>query len=115
MFSASTAVSMIWRPATMTASVRALISAGLMFVSLAQNIDTINATYGSTPTPFSIQVDPTFIYETQQKVASFRYTKDDLGLLPFSDGPPLSDAQWFRDAWVNSYNWTEIQAGLNSL
>lgn len=102
----------------MAALLQALFGSALMLPCLAQRsatIDTINATYGATPAPFNIDVDPAFIEETQQKVATFRYTRDDLGFPAFSDGPPLSDARWFHDAWVNSYNWTQVQAELNSL
>lgn len=102
----------------MSALLSVLTWVAFALLSLAQStatITTINATYGSSPAPFRIDVNPEFVQQIEQKVANFRYTKDDLGLPPFTDGPPLADAQWFQRTWADSYNWTQTQTELNAL
>jgi hypothetical protein len=95
------------------------IAAWLFSIKLAiasqPTIDTINATFSNSPLPFKIDVDPQFIRDTKTKVSLFRYPKADLGLPDTEEGPSHADAKWFRDYWVNEYNWTAVQDELNLL
>lgn len=72
-----------------------------------------DATFSSTPTPFQIQVDPSFIANIRDRVVNTRYVADDLGLPAFEEGPSLSNATTVGAHWVDSYNWTQQQATIN--
>ncbi|MCJ1403037.1 hypothetical protein MMC11_006259 [Xylographa trunciseda] len=70
------------------------------------------ATFGESPAPFTIDVDPTFIKETVLKASLTRYAVDveEVDLLA---GPPRHNVTAVRDYWVNEYNWFDIQDQLN--
>lgn len=72
------------------------------------------AVFGSSPAPFVIDVDPIFIEQTKQKVALTRYPIEFEDVAPFEDGPPGQDSRNLQHHWVNEYNWTRIQAELNT-
>lgn len=83
----------------------------LAFPTLAaENFD---ATYGSSPAPFKINVRPDFIEETVQKVSHTRYAVD-VEEPDFASGPPRHNVTTVRDYWVNDYNWFDVQADLNT-
>lgn len=71
-----------------------------------------DATYGSSPAPFKINVHPKFIAETVLKVSHTRYVVD-IDEPDFVDGPPRHNVTAVRDYWVNHYNWFDVQDELN--
>lgn len=70
------------------------------------------AAYGSSPAPFSIDVDPDFIAETVLKVSHTRYTID-IDEPDFTSGPPRHNVTTVRNYWVNHYDWFDVQNELN--
>jgi len=70
------------------------------------------ATFGSSPAPFKIDVDPKFIEETVLKASLTRYAID-LEEPALQDGPSRQNVTTVRDYWVNQYNWFQVQDGLN--
>ena len=71
------------------------------------------ATFGSSPAPFKIDVDPNFINETVQKVSHTRYAVD-IDESDLTDGPPRHNVTTVRDFWVNNYDWFDVQDQLNN-
>ena len=80
-----------------------------VFSSAQENFD---ATYGNSPSPFEINVHPSFIEKTVQKAALTRYTVD-IQISDFLDGPPRHNVTMVRDYWVDHYDWFEVQDRLN--
>ena len=74
--------------------------------------ENFNATFGSSPSPWKIDVRPGFIEETLRKVSLTRYTKD-IDEPDFTEGPPKHNVTTVRDYWVNHYDWFDVQARLN--
>ncbi|KAM3083548.1 hypothetical protein ACMFMG_004197 [Clarireedia jacksonii] len=70
-------------------------------------------TFGSSPQPFTISVDPEFIRLTKLKASLTRYTND-LSQPDFTDGPPRHNITTIRDYWVNDYSWDKVEAEINS-
>ncbi|CZR61773.1 related to epoxide hydrolase [Phialocephala subalpina] len=70
------------------------------------------ATFGATPRPFKIQVDPEFIRITKLKASLTRYTTD-INQPDFVDGPPRHNISTIRDYWVNEYDWYSIEQEIN--
>jgi pimeloyl-ACP methyl ester carboxylesterase len=73
----------------------------------------LNASFGSSPTPMIIDVDPRFIAETRLK-ASLTRNPIDIYLLPFTEGIPSHNLTAIREYWVNQYNWSVVQDNLNA-
>ena len=71
------------------------------------------ASFGSSPAPFQIDVDPAFIASTKLKASLTRYAVD-LDQPDFADGPPRHNVTTVRDYWVNKYDWFEVQRDLNT-
>ena len=76
---------------------------------ISQNFE---AHYGSSPAPFKIDVDPTFIKKTVLKASLTRYAVD-IEQPDLIDGPPRHNVTTVRDYWVNQYNWFDVQDRLN--
>lgn len=75
--------------------------------------DTFDATYGSSPAPFKINVHRSFIEETILKVSHTRYTVDvDEPVL--ASGPSRQNVTTVRDYWINHYDWFNVQDQLNT-
>jgi hypothetical protein len=71
------------------------------------------ATFGPSPVPMAIDVDPHFIAETRLK-ASLTRSPIDIDLPPFTEGVPSHNLTSIRDYWVNQYNWSVVQDNLNT-
>lgn len=104
-FSISTATK---RKATLIASIASLLLSHVH----GQSIPEIDATYSSTPKPFSLNVNPSFIETTRLKVQLGRIAND-LGVAPFTDGVSTKMAQTLQSYWVNEFNWTSVQEQIN--
>ncbi|MCJ1395291.1 hypothetical protein MMC18_008175 [Xylographa bjoerkii] len=70
------------------------------------------ATFGSSPAPFKIDVDPDFIEQTVLNASLTRYAID-IEVPALLDGPPRHNVTTVRDYWVNQYNWFDVQDQLN--
>ena len=71
------------------------------------------ASFGSTPSPFSIDVDAGFLTEATTKVTATRYVQDLHEQPEFTEGPPKHNVTTIRNYWVEEYNWEDVQAELN--
>lgn len=78
-------------------------------LAVSQNF---KATFGNSPAPFKIDVDPRFIKETVLKASLTRYAVD-VEQPAWQDGPPRNNVTTVRDYWVNQYNWFDVQDRLN--
>ena len=89
----------------------------LVAFALAQSVNgqlpNVNATFGSSPAPFQISVDPTFIALAKLKASMTRFPVD-VQQPDFTDGPPLHNATTVRDYWTDEYDWFQVQSDLNS-
>lgn len=74
--------------------------------------ENFKATFGASPQPFKISVNPDFIRQTNLKASLTRYTHD-LNQPDFTDGPPRHNITTIRDYWTNEYSWYAIQDGIN--
>lgn len=72
-----------------------------------------SATYGHTPAPFTLSVNPEIIALAHQKAILTRHPVD-VEQPDWSDGPPVHNATSVRDYWVNEYDWSKTQEGINS-
>ena len=81
--------------------------------SVRGQLTNVNATFGSSPAPFEIDVDPEFIALTKLKASVTRFPTD-VQQPDFTDGPPLHNATTVRDYWVDEYDWEQEQAYLNT-
>ncbi|KAK4070312.1 hypothetical protein Trihar35433_4779 [Trichoderma harzianum] len=85
----------------------------LLFATLAVSTNLpFKATFGNSPAPFSIDVDPSFIEETRVKASLARIATDLVQHVP-QDGPPAENITAIKDYWAQSYNWNETQKRLN--
>ncbi|KAJ4855280.1 uncharacterized protein T069G_10838 [Trichoderma breve] len=66
------------------------------------------AKFGTSPAPFLIDVDPSFIEETRVKASLARIATDLVQHVP-QDGPPAENITAIKDYWTHSYNWNETQ------
>lgn len=71
------------------------------------------ATFGSSPQPMTVDVDPCFIADTRAKVSSTRFPID-IDEPPFSEGIPNSNLTHIRNYWLKEYDWTNVQRELNT-
>jgi hypothetical protein len=69
--------------------------------------------FGKSPQPFKIQVDPDFIDYTKKKVELTRFAED-VEQPDFTDGPPAHKAMEVKDYWTQEYNWDSVQSKLNN-
>lgn len=67
--------------------------------------------FGKSPAPFKIKVDPEFVALTKQKVALTRMVED-VDQPDCSDGPPLHTASTVKDYWAREYDWASVQSQL---
>jgi hypothetical protein len=75
----------------------------------------IRATYGSSPAPFAINVEPRFIDDVRQRVTNARLPIPPGGYEPdYSEGPTLANFTRLRDYWLDHYDWFAEQASINS-
>jgi pimeloyl-ACP methyl ester carboxylesterase len=75
----------------------------------------IRATYGSSPAPFAIDVEPRFIDDVRQRVTNARLPIPPGGYEPdYSEGPTLANFTRLRDYWLDHYDWFAEQASINS-
>ena len=87
----------------------------VLIVALTTNLvvsQNFKATFGSSPAPFKIDVDPDFIKETVLKASLTRYAID-LDEPDLLAGPPKHNVTTVRDYWVNQYDWFDVQDQLN--
>ena len=87
----------------------ALIVALSTKLVVSQNFE---ATFGSSPAPFEIDVDPGLIKNTVLKASLTRYAVD-VEQPDLLDGPPKHNVTTVRDYWVKQYNWFDVQDQLN--
>ncbi|APA06073.1 hypothetical protein sscle_01g008430 [Sclerotinia sclerotiorum 1980 UF-70] len=80
--------------------------------SIIEYNENFKATFGPSPQPFKISVDPEFIEQTTLKASLTRYTTD-INQPDFTDGPPRHNITTIRDYWVNNYSWLSIQDQIN--
>jgi len=72
-----------------------------------------HATFGKSPTPFQVNVDPEFIALTKEKVSLTRMAED-VDQPEYSDGPSLHTASVVKDYWLQEYDWESVQHELNN-
>lgn len=63
--------------------------------------------------PYTVNVDPAFIEETRMKASKFR-TSVDTNAPAWFDGPPASEIDSIAKYWVEEYDWSAVQAGINA-
>ena len=90
----------------------ALKFAFMTFLVSSLAAENFNATYGSSPAPFKIDVHPAFIEETLLKVSLTRYVVD-VDEPDLASGPPRHNVTTVRDYWLDHYNWFDVQNRLN--
>ena len=66
----------------------------------------------STPQPFHISVDPSFIHETQRRAKSFRSSRS-LSQEWTNEGPPQPLMKGLASYWGKEYDWFEVQRQIN--
>lgn len=72
------------------------------------------ATFGASPTPFEVDVDPRFIDDVYDRILHARPPIPLDGLDPVdADGPGLDDFHKVRDFWVHEYDWNKTQQTIN--
>lgn len=72
------------------------------------------ATFGPSPAPFELEVDPRFIDDVHNRVLHARPPVPLDGLAPVdADGPGVDDFNRIRDFWVHEYNWNSTQRSIN--
>ncbi|KAM0265621.1 hypothetical protein ACHAQJ_000054 [Trichoderma viride] len=94
----------------------ASISSLLLSLDHGQLIPEIEATYSSTPKPFSLNVNPAFIETTRLKVQLGRIAND-LGVAPFSEGVPTETAAALQTPSLPGFGFTPapLHAGLGPI
>jgi hypothetical protein len=74
-----------------------------------------NAHYGSSPSPFKIDVDPKFIEGVRQRVATARTPTQVEGVQPIgADGPTLANFSAVTEYWAKQYDWSGVQDSINA-
>ncbi|KAM0721978.1 hypothetical protein Q7P37_002904 [Cladosporium fusiforme] len=72
------------------------------------------SSFPSSPEPFAIDVDPSFMESIRQRVNSTRKPAEPAGVAPNNaDGPLLATFTSMQEFWVNSYDWNDAQASIN--
>ena len=71
------------------------------------------ASYGDSPQPFEIDVDPEFVSYVKLKVNLTRYTTA-IHVPDWLEGPPKQNISSLRDYWLEQYDWFSVQARLNT-
>lgn len=93
-----------------------LITVALAFALLLPSVvgqsQEFKATFGSSPAPFQIDVNPDFIATARLKASLTRYTVD-VDQPDWADGPPSHNVSTVRNYWVDEYDWVQVQAELN--
>ncbi|KAL7912165.1 alpha/beta-hydrolase [Trichoderma velutinum] len=85
----------------------------LLSVTLAVSANLpFKANFGTSPAPFLIDVDSSFIEETRVKASLARIPTDLNQHVP-QDGPAVQNVTAIRDYWTDSYDWYESQKRLN--
>lgn len=90
-------------------------TAAFFHICTAQLLPNVNATFGKSPAPFTLDVDRIFVEQTRLRVRFARAPIEVDGVQPpGSDGPPLSNFTTLQEYWVNSYDWQSVQARINA-
>lgn len=72
------------------------------------------ATFGPSPSPFQLEVDPGFIDSVYDRVLHAQSPTPLDGLTPTdADGPGLDDFHRIRDFWLHEYDWNKTQQSIN--
>lgn len=75
----------------------------------------IQATYGTSPTPFTIDVEPRFIDDVRFRVDNARLPVAPGTYEPaYSEGPTLGNFTMIRDYWLDEYDWFTEQTAINA-
>ena len=96
-----------------TRQISLCLSAWVLAQSVNAQLPNVNASFGSSPAPFQINVDPDFIALAKLKASITRFPVD-VKQPDFTDGPPLHNATTVRDYWTNEYDWFQVQNDLNN-
>ena len=92
-----------------------LFCGAITLVQASSPLPNIRATYGSSPAPFTIDVEPRFIDDVRQRVTNARSPVPPGGYEPaYSEGPTLANFTTLRDYWLDHYDWFVEQASINS-
>lgn len=70
------------------------------------------AHFGSKPSAFKIDIDPSFDEETRVK-ASLARIATDLAQHDPRDGPPVQNVTAIKEYWTHNFNWNNVQSHLN--
>lgn len=71
------------------------------------------ALFTETIQPFTINVDETFLQQTQLKASLTRFVPD-IAQPDFTDGPPRAFVEKIAKYWAKEYNWRAVEAQLNT-
>lgn len=97
---------------------RIKLLAAALFQGVAESsslLANVRATFGNSPAPFAIDVEPRFIDDIRNRVSHTRAPIPIEGLDPAgSDGPTLANFTSIRDYWIDEYDWYATQASINS-
>lgn len=111
----------IKKPTKTICSMQPTIVALLFFYGAAQSaqasspLPNIRATYGTSPTPFTIDVEPRFIDDVRFRVKNARSPVPPGGYEPaYAEGPTLANFSALRDHWLDHYDWFAEQALINN-
>ena len=84
-------------------------------VQASSPLPNIRATYGSSPAPFTIGVEPRFIDDARRRVTNSRSPIPPGSYeLAYSEGPTVANFTTLRDYWLDHYDWFAEQATINS-
>jgi pimeloyl-ACP methyl ester carboxylesterase len=98
-----------------TTSVLLLLYGVFHLVNASSPLPNIRATYGDSPAPFAIDVEPRFIDDIRFRVNNARSPAPSRTYEPaFSEGPALVNFTTLRDYWIDHYDWFAEQASINS-
>lgn len=77
-------------------------------------IPEIRATYGDSPAPFVLDVEPRFIDDVRYRVKNTRVPVAPGGFEPTAaDGPTLANFTTLRGYWIDEYDWFAEQSAIN--
>lgn len=75
----------------------------------------IRATYGDSPAPFTIDVEPRFIDDVRFRVKNARSPVPPGTYEPeYTEGPTLANSTTLHDYWLDHYDWFAEQTSINS-
>jgi hypothetical protein len=94
-------------------SCTALVCLALTVEAIVYSVDNVRAEFGFFPTPFKLDVDPTFVERLRHRAADTRLPHELLDVPKGSDGPPVVNATTVRDYGVDEYDWYDVQHETN--